>query len=175
MHFMSRCWMADHESILKLAEALVRELTAAGKAVSTAESCTGGWVAKAITDVPGSSNVFAYGIVSYSNGAKESLLGVQNHTLTDNGAVSEAVVEEMAQGALGLSGADIAVAVSGVAGPGGGSKEKPVGTVWFAWAVRSGMKVRSDTHCEQFTGDRDLVRELTVAHALQGVRERIET
>lgn len=166
--------MADHESILKLSEALVSKLASSGKTVSTAESCTGGWVSKAITDVPGSSEIFAYGIVSYSNGAKESLLGVRTETLDDNGAVSEAVVEEMAKGVLSLSGADIAVAVSGVAGPGGGSKDKPIGTVWFAWAVRDGTAVQSETHREQFKGDRDMVRELTVVHALQGVRERIE-
>lgn len=165
--------MADHESILKLSEALVSELQASRKMVATAESCTGGWVSKAITDVPGSSDVFAYGIVSYSNGAKESLLGVKTTTLEDNGSVSGAVVDEMAMGALNLSGADIAVAVSGVAGPAGGSKEKPVGTVWFAWVVRDGSAMKTDTQCQQFTGDRDLVRELTVAHALQGVRERI--
>lgn len=165
--------MADHQAILKLSEALVSELAAAGKMVSTAESCTGGWVSKAITDVAGSSEVFAYGIVSYSNGAKESLLGVQPKTLQDNGAVNESVVEEMARGALNLSGADIAVAVSGVAGPGGGSKEKPVGTVLFAWAVRDGSDAKTETSCEHFTGDRELVRESTVAYALQGVRERI--
>lgn len=166
--------MADHESILKLSEALVSELVASRKMVATAESCTGGWVAKAITDVPGSSEIFAYGIVSYSNGAKESLLGVEPATLNDNGAVSAAAVEEMATGALNLSGADIAVAVSGVAGPGGGSEEKPVGTVWFAWAVRDGSSMTTETSCQLFSGDRDLVRELTVAHALQGIRERIE-
>ena len=167
--------MADHESIRKLAEALVAELTESGKAVATAESCTGGWVAKAITDVAGSSAVFGYGVVSYSNGAKESIIGVQNKTLEDHGAVSSEVVEEMAKGTLRLSGADIAVAVSGVAGPDGGTKEKPVGMVWFAWAVRDGANALVDTRCEQFTGDRELVREASVAYALQGVRERIES
>ena len=167
--------MADYESLQKLSEAVVVELTKAGKAVSTAESCTGGWVAKSITDIPGSSAVFQYGIVSYSNGAKESILGVKNETLEVHGAVSKPVVEEMAKGVLHLSGADIAVAVSGVAGPDGGTDEQPVGTVWFAWAVRDGAKERVDTHCANFKGDRDLVRELTVAHALQGVRERIES
>lgn len=165
--------MADHEAINKLAQALVDELVAASKAVATAESCSGGWIAKAITDVPGASQVFHYGIVSYSNGAKESLLGVKLETLEEHGAVSEAIVEEMAEGALHLSGADVAVAVSGVAGPGGGSEDKPVGMVWFAWAVRDGANAKTTTSCEQFDGDRDLVRELTVAHALQGVRERI--
>ena len=167
--------MADHESILKLAAALVEELTESGKTVATAESCTGGWVAKAITDIAGSSAVFGYGIVSYSNGAKESIIGVQNQTLEDHGAVSSEVVEEMAKGTLRLSGADIAVAVSGVAGPAGGTKEKPVGMVWFGWAVRDGANALVDTRCEQFTGDRELVREASVAYALQGVRERIES
>tara|TARA_R110002096_G_scaffold116164_2_gene251715 strand:- start:12057 stop:12560 length:504 start_codon:yes stop_codon:yes gene_type:complete len=166
--------MADHESIHKLAEALVRELDAGGKAVATAESCTGGWVAKAITDIPGSSAVFGYGIVSYANGAKESILGVKNQTLVDHGSVSEAVVSEMAKGAIRLSGADFAVAVSGVAGPTGATKEKPVGLVWFAWAVRDGTKVHVDVSVENFSGDRELVREAAVAHALQGVRERIQ-
>jgi len=167
--------MADHESILKLAAALVSELAAAGKAVATAESCTGGWVAKAITDVAGSSAVFGYGIVTYSNGAKESLVGVQNKTLEDYGAVSAEVVEEMAKGALRLSGADISVAVSGVAGPDGGTEEKPVGAVWFAWAVRDGSNALVDTRLEQFSGDRELVREASVAYALQGIRERIDS
>ena len=166
--------MADHESLRKLAAAVVTDLTAAGKALSTAESCTGGWVAKTITDIAGSSAVFAYGLVSYSNGAKESLLGVKNSTLEANGAVSQPVVEEMAKGALRLSGADIAVAVSGIAGPDGGTDEKPVGTVWFAWATRDGKGEHMATSCRHFSGDRDLVRELTVAHALQGVLERIE-
>ena len=165
--------MADHESIFKLSTALVEELATVGQTVATAESCTGGWIAKAITDVPGSSGVFAYGIVSYSNGAKESLLGVQPQTLEEHGAVSEAVVTEMAAGALRLSGAGIAVAVSGIAGPTGGSPDKPVGTVWFAFAVRNGTDVQCDASRENFTGDRELVRELTVAYALQGVRERI--
>ncbi len=166
--------MADYESLQKLAAAVVAELTAAGKAVATAESCTGGWIAKSLTDVPGSSAAFGYGVVSYSNGAKESMLGVQNATLEEHGAVSERVVEEMAKNVLRLSGADIAVAVSGIAGPDGGTDDKPVGMVWFAWAVRDGANALVDTQCETFSGDRELVRELTVAHALQGVLERIE-
>ncbi|MBT8082899.1 MAG: CinA family protein [Gammaproteobacteria bacterium] len=165
--------MADYESLRKLSEAVVHDLTEAGKAVATAESCTGGWIAKSITDVAGSSAVFAYGIVSYSNGAKESILGVQNATIDRHGAVSEEVVEEMADGVLHLSGADIAVAVSGIAGPGGGTDDKPVGTVWFAWAVRDGADALVDTRLENFDGDRELVRELTVAHAMQGLLERI--
>lgn len=165
--------MTDHDSIRTLSEALVGELGAAGRTVATAESCTGGWIAKAITDIPGSSRVFAYGIVSYSNGAKESLLGVDAETLRANGAVSLPVVEEMAAGALNLSGADIAVAVSGIAGPDGGSREKPVGTVCFGWAFREGSAAETVTKRIQFDGDRDTVRQLTVVEALQGIRERI--
>ena len=165
--------MADHESIYKLAEALVSNLTEASKAVSTAESCTGGWIAKAITDVPGSSASFGYGIVCYSNGAKESMLGVQNQTLEENGSVSEPVVTEMVEGVINLSGADIAVAVSGIAGPEGGTEDKPVGTVWFAWAIRDGAKVKVETSSQNFDGDRELIRELTVVHALQGVMDRM--
>ena len=165
--------MADHEALNTLATTLVSELSASGKAVATAESCTGGWVAKAITDVPGSSACFGYGIVSYSNGAKESILGVGNPTLEENGSVSEPVVREMAEGALNLSGADVAVAVSGIAGPSGGTDEKPVGTVWFAWSVRDGAHHRVEADCKHFDGDREAIRELTVAYALQGVLERI--
>ena len=166
--------MADHDAIAALSEAVVHELIASGTTVSTAESCTGGWVSKAITDVAGSSDVFGYGIVSYSNDAKASMLGVNQETLDNDGAVSRAVVDEMVKGALERSGADIAVAVSGVAGPTGGSTEKPVGTVWFAWGVRDGDEVKTETGLEQFTGDRDRVRELTVLHALRGIRERIQ-
>ena len=165
--------MADHESIRKLAAAVVENLEASSKAVATAESCSGGWIAKAITDIAGASAVFHYGIVSYSNGAKESLLGVKNDTLLEHGSVSEAVVREMAQGVMNLSGSDIAVAVSGVAGPDGGSDAKPVGTVWFAWATRDGSKQHLATNLQQFDGDRELIRELTVAHALQGVLDRL--
>jgi nicotinamide-nucleotide amidase len=111
--------------------------------------------------------------VSYANSAKESFLGVQNSTLEEFGSVSEPVVTEMADGSLNLSGADIAVAVSGVAGPDGGTEEKPVGTVWFAWAIRNHGKVHVETSCQHFDGDRELIRELTVVYALQGVLDRL--
>lgn len=165
--------MTENLDIDALAQALVGELCSAGKMVTTAESCTGGWIAKALTDVAGSSACFACGIVSYSNGAKESLLGVDNQTLMDHGAVSEPTVTAMASGALNLSGADIAVAVSGIAGPDGGSDEKPVGTVCFAWASRNGSNIRVDTDQRRFDGDRDSVRSQTVIYALTGIRERL--
>ncbi len=165
--------MTDPESIGALSEALVGELLATGKTVSTAESCTGGWVAKSITDNSGSSGCFGYGVVSYSNGAKESLLGVNPATLEEHGAVGEAAVREMADGALHLSGADIAAAVSGVAGPDGGSEDKPVGTVWFAWATRTKDKPDIDAEKRFLKGDRDRIRAQSVVIALQGIRERI--
>lgn len=165
--------MTDTESIGALSEALVGELLTAGKTAATAESCTGGWIAKSITDISGSSGCFAYGLVSYSNGAKESLLGVNPATLEEHGAVSEAVVREMAQGALSLSGADVAAAVSGIAGPEGGSEEKPVGTVWFAWATRNKDKPEIDAERRFLKGDREQVRARAVVITLQGIRERI--
>ncbi len=167
--------MDNQESIATLSEALVNELIAAGKSLSTAESCTGGWIAKSLTDIPGSSACFAYGIVSYSDGAKESLLGVSPVTLLEHGAVSEPSVREMALGALHLSGSDFAVAVSGIAGPDGGSEEKPLGTVWFAWAVRHAGDTEVQAEKRQFAGDRESVRSGTVVAALQGIRERLRS
>ena len=166
--------MTSDQDIQPQANDLINALRAAGKTVATAESCTGGWIAKAITDVAGSSECFAYGIVSYSNGAKESLLGVEPQTLIDNGAVSEETVGEMVRGALRLSGADIGVAVSGVAGPGGGTDEKPIGMVCFAWASGRMTEIKVDTEVQFFSGDRDSVRSQTVCHALAGIVERLQ-
>ena len=153
------------EHLLQLSQRLGEQLLRRNWRIATAESCTGGGVAAAITAVPGSSAWFEYGIVSYANAAKEKLLGVSNETLTREGAVSEAVVIEMARGVLALSGADIAVAISGVAGPSGGSPEKPVGTVWFAWLTASGG-VKTELKC--FGGDRAEVQKSAVLWALEG-------
>jgi len=151
---------------------VVEAAVAAGRTLATAESCTGGWIAKSLTDIPGSSACFGYGIVSYSNAAKESVLGVSAATLGRVRAVSGETVREMDEGVLRLSGADVAVAVSGVAGPDGGTPDKPVGTVWFAWAVSGATPV---TYAESvhFDGDRETVRRRTVCHALGGVLARI--
>jgi nicotinamide-nucleotide amidase len=165
--------MEHDDTIEAAASALVTALLATGKTMAAAESCTGGWVAKAVTDVPGSSGCFGCGIVSYSNDAKEALLDVDPSTLREEGAVSEAVVREMASGALSLSCADLAVAISGIAGPGGGSPEKPVGTVWFCWAARlPGNEVSLDTALHRLAGGRDAVRRQSVLLALNGLRER---
>lgn len=165
--------MAEYVEIQARSQQLVEALIDAGKTLATAESCTGGWIAKALTDVAGSSACFGYGVVSYSNAAKTALLGVDETTLTEHGAVSEAVVRAMAAGVLERSGADFAVAVSGVAGPDGGSADKPVGTVWFAWAGRGDGGVVVDAARLNFDGNREQVRRDTVVHALDGVYERL--
>lgn len=142
-----------------------------GLMITTAESCTGGWVAKVLTDRSGSSAYVHSGIVTYSNDAKRGLLGVNESSLERHGAVSEAVVLEMVAGALAVTGADVAVAISGVAGPTGGSEDKPVGTVWFAWG-------RSQSAAEAvvrlFEGDRDAVRRQAVLCALEGLQRFLE-
>ncbi len=134
--------------------------------VSTAESCTGGWIAKILTDIPGSSASFERGFVTYSNDAKQDMLGVNSQTLETSGAVSEQTVTEMAQGALKNSQASIAMAVSGIAGPSGGSVDKPVGTVWFAW-FKEGQATR--TQLRHFAGDRESVRHQSVRQAIVGL------
>ena len=167
--------MSEEASITAHARTLVSALVDAGRTVATAESCTGGWIAKALTDVSGSSAAFGYGIVSYSNEAKQSLLGVDPETLEAHGAVSEAVVTQMVVGALRVSGADLSVAVSGIAGPDGGTRNKPVGTVWLAWAVSTDSGERIDTEHRLFSGDRESVRAQTVICALEGLRERLSS
>jgi nicotinamide-nucleotide amidase len=165
--------MEQDKDIAAQCQALVGELLVSGKSVATAESCTGGWIAKALTDVPGSSAVFGCGIVSYSNEAKASILGVAADTLRQEGAVSEAVVREMVIGVLKLSGADLAVAVSGIAGPGGGSADKPVGTVWFAFGALQRGRPVVDTALHQLAGDRAAIRAQSVVIAVQGLLGRL--
>jgi nicotinamide-nucleotide amidase len=149
-----------------LARRIALALSAKSARVAVAESCTGGWIAKCLTDQPGSSGWFGYGIVAYSDAAKESLLGVSAETLAGHGAVSQDVAEQMATGARLASAAEIAVAVTGIAGPDGGSPGKPVGTVCFAWAG-PGVQLLSKTR--RFEGDRDSIRRQAVVAALEGV------
>jgi nicotinamide-nucleotide amidase len=160
--------MTDHELDV-LARRVGEALAARGLWLATAESCTGGWIAEAVTAIAGSSGWFDRGFVTYSNAAKTDMLGVLGETLDTHGAVSEATVSEMAAGALARSRADLAVAVSGVAGPGGGSAAKPVGTVCLAWARRGAPTATTTVH---LAGDRVTVRRQTVLLALQGVLER---
>lgn len=155
--------MTDN-TLFELSKQIGLALEFRGATLTTAESCTGGWIAKVITDVPGSSAWFERGFVTYSNQAKEQLIGVTSQTLEANGAVSEAVVREMALGALQAARADYAISVSGIAGPDGGSDEKPVGTVWFGFADKQGQ-ILALTTC--FAGSRDDVRRQATEFALQ--------
>jgi len=169
-----RFWPVDSSSDERLREqaaVLAERLCQVGIMLTVAESCTGGWVAKVCTDLTGSSNWFERGFVTYTNESKQEMLGVSGETLARYGAVSKQTVAEMAMGALERSHATLAVAISGIAGPGGGSTEKPVGTVCFAWA-RSGAGTVAERML--FDGDREQVRRQAVAHALQGAVRQLD-
>jgi nicotinamide-nucleotide amidase len=165
--------MTDSEVELKrLATRVGRHLLKTRRHAATAESCTGGWISKALTDIAGSSNWFSEGFVTYSDESKVRRLGVPRAVLQQHGAVSEATVRAMAAGALRHSKAQVAVAVTGIAGPGGAVPGKPVGTVWLAWATRRGSAVRVGAHLKHFRGDRETVRRKTVRAALLGLLKR---
>jgi len=151
--------------LIRLAKTLGLRLKRANASLATAESCTGGWVAQVVTSVAGSSDWFERGYVTYSNASKRELLGVKKKTLEKHGAVSEQTAREMARGALRRSRGDIAVAVTGIAGPGGGTAKKPVGTVCFSFAF--GKKIISETR--RFRGNRAAVRRQSVVRALKGL------
>jgi nicotinamide-nucleotide amidase len=155
----------DFLLIGKISKQVGKRLRASSSMLVTAESCTGGWVAQSVTAIAGSSEWFERGYVTYSNAAKRESLGVRKATLERHGAVSEPIAREMARGALRRSRGTIAVSITGVAGPGGGSPGKPVGTVCFAWV--QGRKIRSETR--RFKGGRRSVRRQSVVHALRGV------
>ncbi len=159
--------------VAALVARLADRLREHGWRIATAESCTGGLIAASCTDLAGSSDWFERGLVSYSNAAKTELLGVAAELIAREGAVSEAVARAMAAGALERSAADLAVAVTGIAGPAGGSVAKPVGTVWLAWARRDGIGVVVEARHEHFAGDRAAVRHATVRCALLGLIERV--
>ena len=158
------------DDMYKLAAAVGEALRSQDACLSIAESCTGGWVAKVCTDIAGSSGWFDCGFVTYSNHAKQAMLGVAAETLEMHGAVSEQTVLEMAQGALRRSQASWAVAISGIAGPGGGSAGKPVGTVWFAWAGPNLLLAEQ----RLFKGDRESVRRQSVVFVLQALRRYLQ-
>lgn len=163
--------MITDKNLFKAAVQVGQHLTATNRQVVTAESCTGGWLGKALTDVPGSSFWYCGGAVVYSNALKQQLLNVSETTLATHGAVSDATVKEMAIGALERLGGQISVAVSGIAGPGGEQPGKPVGTVWFAWAWRHGQAIRVNARLKLIDGDREQVRRRSVLTALNGILE----
>ena len=156
----------NDDELCRIASAVGERMRQGHHMLVTAESCTGGWIAKVVTDIAGSSDWFDCGLAAYSYEAKQALLGVSPQTLETHGAVSRETVIEMVSGALVRSGASVAVAVTGIAGPGGGSDDKPVGTVWIGWKRRGGYTRAELFH---FDGDRDAVRRQTVAAALQGL------
>lgn len=160
----------NDEELQELATALAARLLGAGQMLATAESCTGGWVAKICTDLPGSSGWFERGFVTYTNEAKQEMLGVSAETLERYGAVSDATVKEMAAGALAHSRAQLSLSISGIAGPGGATPGKPLGTVCFGWAYEGA--VHAETQC--FAGDREAVRRQAVAHALKGALAQLD-
>ena len=162
--------MSDDERLAVRVAELAAQLEARRLKFTCAESCTGGWLAKCLTDRPGSSAWFEFGFVTYGNNAKQALLGVRAATLAAHGAVSQQVAQEMANGARRVSGADFAVAISGIAGPGGGTADKPVGTVWLAWAGPDGLQ---GAELREFPGDRAAVRSQAVAAALAGTLARL--
>lgn len=168
----------DDGELHSLAMQLGDALCARGIFLVSAESCTGGWVSKAVTDIPGSSAWFDCGFVVYNRDAKHAMLGVSMDLIDEHGEVSEPVVRSLAEGALARSRAALSIAISGIAGPTGGSPEKPVGSVCFAWGIAdmvAGMvrniKVLSET--QHFDGDRESVRRQAVAHALQGALQQL--
>lgn len=163
--------MTQRDNLDALSRQVGEALQKAGLSLATAESCTGGGVAEVVTRTAGSSSWFDCGFVTYSNAAKQQLLGVATKTLETHGAVSEATAIEMTSGALAHSRADIALSVTGIAGPDGGSAEKPVGTVCFAWCCRNGMPVAATRH---FAGDRASVRHQAVIFALEGMLRQLD-
>jgi len=158
------------DPLTALAARVGERLRAKRALLVTAESCTGGWVSQAVTAIAGSSDWFERGFVVYSNAAKEQMLGVSRATLQRHGAVSEQTAQELARGALEHSRGTIALSVTGVAGPGGGSAEKPIGLVWFAWATKQALRSES----RRFAGDREAVRRQSVVRALEGVLEVLD-
>lgn len=155
-----------------LSQQLGQALSERGLTLATAESCTGGWVAEVVTDTAGSSGWFDRGFITYSNQAKADMLGVRTDTLALFGAVSEETAQEMAAGAIAHSSADWAISITGIAGPGGGSSVKPVGTVCFGWCRRGGTPGSETMH---FSGERRTIRQQAVVHVLRGLLQRLGT
>ena len=161
------------DAVQQASESVGRLLTDQKLSITTAESCTGGLIAAALTSIAGSSAYFNAGIVSYSNESKRRLLGVPAETLVTNGAVSESVVLAMVEGARRRNHAQVAVAVSGVAGPDGGTVEKPVGTVWIAWSIPEQNRTKVSAERYEFSGNRNAVQRAAVLASLRGIIARL--
>jgi len=168
---MEKFVLPDEQEIERLVQDLASRLVECGWTMATAESCTGGWIAKCCTDLAGSSAWFDRGFVTYSDRAKHDLLAVELSTLKKAGAVSKATAVQMAEGARRRAGVNAALAVTGIAGPGGGTADKPVGMVWFAWSLDGRLTSSEAMH---FMGDRDAVRRQTVVHALDRLLDLLD-
>ncbi|UXA35182.1 nicotinamide-nucleotide amidase [Proteus terrae] len=165
--------MINYDEMTRLSIEVGKVLIEKKSTITTAESCTGGWIAKVITDIAGSSEYYHRGFVTYSNEAKHEMIGVDEQTLLKYGAVSEEVVLQMAKGALITANADFAVSVSGIAGPGGGSEEKPVGLVWFGFAMKTPKGIQATAKYCIFSGSREQVRANSVIFSLKSIFKEI--
>lgn len=165
--------MINYDEMTRLSIEVGKALIEKKSTITTAESCTGGWIAKVITDIAGSSDYYHRGFVTYSNEAKHEMIGVDEQTLIKYGAVSEEVVLQMAEGALKAANADFSVSVSGIAGPGGGSEEKPVGLVWFGFAMKTPTGIQVTAKHGIFSGSREQVRAESVIFSLKSIIKEI--
>ena len=166
--------MADNNSMQDIARSVVKNAINCKVNLSVAESCTGGLISKLITDIPGSSNCFSQGLVTYSDDAKTKLLGINTEDLLRFGAVSEFTAKKMAERVAKINNSDFSLAVTGIAGPTGGTVEKPVGTVWIAWGVKIQDKFALESELFVFSGDRNEIRNQSAIKALLGINERIK-
>ena len=166
--------MADNNSMQEIARNVVKNAINCEVNLSVAESCTGGLISKLITDIPGSSNCFSHGIVTYSDDTKTKLLGINTEDLLRFGAVSEFTAKKMAERVASINNSDFSLAVTGIAGPSGGTVEKPVGTVWIAWGVKIQDKFALESELFVFSGDRNEIRNQSAIKALLGINERIK-
>ena len=166
--------MADNNSIQEIARNVVKNAINCEVNLSVAESCTGGLISKLITDIPGSSNCFSHGLVTYSDDAKTKLLGINTEDLSRFGAVSEFTAKKMAERVAKINNSDFSLAVTGIAGPSGGTVEKSVGTVWIAWGVKIQDKIVLESELFVFSGDRNEIRNQSAIMALLGINERIK-
>ena len=166
--------MKDKEMIARLAKRVIEIALEKKIRIAVAESCTGGMIAEKITDVPGSSNCFSHGVVSYSDEAKSQFFKIKVDTLKDHGAVSQVVAKQMAEGVIHYNDCDISVAVTGIAGPSGATETKSIGTVWFSWAKKVEKKIVIESELHQFDGNREKIRMNATEVALRGIENRLK-
>ena len=166
--------MKHKEMIASIAKRVIEIASEKKIRIAVAESCTGGMITEKITDIPGSSNCFSHGVVSYSDEAKSQFFMIKDDTLEDHGAVSQEVAEQMAEGVIQYNDCDISVSVTGIAGPSGATKTKPIGTIWFSWAKKVENKIVIESELHQFDGNREKIRMKATEVALRGIENRLK-